>query len=103
MYRDCAGVAKRVIINVGCVVDSLVADIREFAGRLEFDGDWVKFESTYNVAPTQEVLTVVGGVTTRSGLMRWRLARQSNVPYPGTALGCPRSCRNSEPSDWRWA
>ncbi len=43
------------------------------AARFEFDGDWVKFESRFNVAPIQEVLTVVGGETRRGGLMRWRL------------------------------
>ena len=52
---------------------SLIADIGELAGRFEFDGDWVKFESAYNVAPTQEVVTVVGGEARRAGLMRWGL------------------------------
>ena len=52
---------------------SLIADIGELAGRFEFDGDWDKFESRYNVAPTQEVLTVVGGETRRGGFMRWGL------------------------------
>ena len=51
----------------------MIADIGELAGWFEFDGDWVKFESAYNVAPTQEVLTVVGGETRRAGLMRWGL------------------------------
>ena len=100
VYRDCGGIAKRFMM---CGRYSLIADIRELAGRLELDDGWVKFESTSYVAPTQEVVTVVGGVTRRAGLMRWRLARHSNVPYPGTALGYPRGCRNSEPSDWRWA
>ena len=39
---------------------SLIADLGELARRFEFDGDWLKFEPAYNVAPTQEVLTVVG-------------------------------------------
>ena len=43
------------------------------ANRYEFDGDWVKFESSYNIAPTQEVLTVVGGEMRRAGFMRWGL------------------------------
>lgn len=51
----------------------MIADIGELAGRFEFDGDWVKFESAYNVVPTQEVLTVVGGETRRAGFMRWGL------------------------------
>ena len=49
------------------------ADIGELAGRFEFDGDWIKFEPVYNVAPTQKVMTVVGGERRRGGLMRWRL------------------------------
>ena len=36
---------------------SLIADLGELARRFEFDGDWLIFESAYNVAPTQEVLT----------------------------------------------
>ena len=56
-----------------CVRYNLIADIGELAGRFEFDGDWVKFESAYNVAPTQEVLTVAGGEIRRGGFMRWGL------------------------------
>ena len=52
---------------------SLIADIGELAGRFEFDGDWDKFESRFNVAPTQEVLTVVGGEPRRGRFMRWGL------------------------------
>ena len=52
---------------------SLIADLGELARRFEFDGDWLKFESAYNVAPTQDVLTVVGGDARRGGFMRWGL------------------------------
>ena len=52
---------------------SLIADLGELARRFEFDGDWVAFDSAYNVAPTQDVLTVVGGETRRARLMRWGL------------------------------
>ena len=52
---------------------SLIADLGELARRFEFDGDWLAFEATYNVAPTQEVLTVVGGEVRRAGFMRWGL------------------------------
>ena len=52
---------------------SLIADLGELARRFEFDGDWLKFESAYNVAPTQDVLTVVGGHARRGGFMRWGL------------------------------
>ena len=52
---------------------SLTADLGELAGRFEFDGDWEAFERRYNIAPTQEVLTVVGGEKRRGGFMRWGL------------------------------
>ena len=52
---------------------SLIADLGELARRFEFDGDWLAFESAYNVAPSQDVLTVVGGETRRGGFMRWGL------------------------------
>ena len=52
---------------------SLIADLGELARRFEFDGDWLTFESAYNIAPTQEVLTVVGAETRRGGFMRWGL------------------------------
>ena len=52
---------------------SLIADLGELARRFEFDGDWLAFESAYNIAPTQDVLTVVGGETRRGGFMRWGL------------------------------
>ena len=62
---------------------SLIADLGELARRFEFDGDWEAFDSAYNVAPTQEVLTVVGGETRRAGFMRWGLiphwARDSKI------------------------
>ena len=52
---------------------SLTADLGELARRYEFDGDWDAFERRYNIAPTQEVLTVVGGEKRRGGFMRWGL------------------------------
>ena len=52
---------------------SLIADLGELARRFEFDGDWLAFESAYNIAPTQDVLTVVGGETRSGGFMRWGL------------------------------
>ena len=45
----------------------------ELARRFEFDGDGLAFEPVYNVAPTREVLTVVGGERRRGGFMRWGL------------------------------
>ena len=52
---------------------SLIADLGELARRFEFEGDWLEFESSYNVAPTHNVLTVVGGEARRAGYMRWGL------------------------------
>lgn len=52
---------------------SLLADLGELAQRFEFDGDWDAFERKYNIAPTQDVLTVVGGKSRRGGYMRWGL------------------------------
>ncbi len=52
---------------------SLITDLGELALQFEFDGDLLKFEPAYNVAPTQSVLTVLGGETRRGGFMRWGL------------------------------
>ena len=52
---------------------SLIADLGELARRFEFEGDWLEFESSYNVAPTHNVLTVVGSEARRAGYMRWGL------------------------------
>ena len=47
------------------------ADLRELEKRYEFDGDWLTLEPAYNIAPTQDILTVVGYETRRIGFMRW--------------------------------
>ena len=52
---------------------SLTANLGELALRFQFDGDRLTVEPAYNVAPTQDVLTVVGGETRRGGFMRWGL------------------------------
>ena len=52
---------------------SLIADLGELAKRYEFDGDGLALKPAYNVAPTQDVLTVVGGEARRGGFMRWGL------------------------------
>ena len=56
----------------------IIADLGELARRFEFDGNWLTFDSSYNIAPTQEVLTVVGGESRRDGYMRWGL-----IPFVG--------------------
>ena len=52
---------------------SLTADLGELASRFEFDGNRLALEPNFNVAPTQNVLTVLGGEDRRSGFMRWGL------------------------------
>ena len=52
---------------------SLTADLGELARRFEFDGNLLDLEPNFNVAPTQNVLTVIGGDNRRSGFMRWGL------------------------------
>ena len=74
VHGDCAVAAGRFIMDVEmCGRYSLIADLGELARQFEFDGDWLTFESAYNIAPTQEVLTVLGGETRRGGFMRWGL------------------------------
>ena len=66
---------------------SLIADLGELARRFEFDGDWLTFESAYNIAPTQEVLTIVGGETRRGGYMRWGLIPHwAKIPSIGSRM-----------------
>ena len=52
---------------------SLTSDLVELSRRFEFDGNLLELEPNYNVAPTQNVLTVVGGENRRGGFMRWGL------------------------------
>ena len=52
---------------------SLTADLGELARRFEFDGNRLDLEPNFNVAPTQNILTVVGGENRRGGFMRWGL------------------------------
>ena len=52
---------------------SLTADLGELARRFEFDGNLLDLEPNYNVAPTQNVLTVVDGENRRGGFIRWGL------------------------------
>ena len=52
---------------------SLIADLGALAQRFAFDARQLSFEASYNIAPTQQVLTVVGGEQRRGGFMRWGL------------------------------
>ena len=52
---------------------SITASLEELAKRFDFDGHGDDFSPRYNVAPTQQVLAVVGGDSRRAGFMRWGL------------------------------
>ena len=52
---------------------SLTSDLVELSRRFEFDGNLLELEPNYNVASTQNVLTVVGGENRRERFMRWGL------------------------------
>ena len=52
---------------------SLTSSLSELAQRFEFDSEPEGFVPRYNVAPTQQVLAVVGGDARRAGFMRWGL------------------------------
>ncbi len=66
---------------------SLTTGLDELALRFEFDGDRLTFEPAYNVAPTQEVRTVVGGEARRGGFMRWGLILQwAKTASPGSRM-----------------
>ena len=52
---------------------SLTSSLSELAQRFEFDSEPEGFVPRYNVAPTQQVLAVVGGESRRAGFMRWGL------------------------------
>ena len=52
---------------------NLISNLTVLGERFEFDATQLTLESAYNVAPTQNVLTVVGGESRRAGFMRWGL------------------------------
>ena len=61
---------------------SLTADLGELARRFEFDGNRLDLEPNYNVAPTQNVLTVID------------VLGEGNAPQAGTGGPAPE-----EPQD----
>ena len=53
---------------------SLTVDMGELARRFDLEGNWSKLQPNYNLAPTQDVLTVIDeGENRRGGFMRWGL------------------------------
>ena len=67
---------------------SLTADLSELARRLEFEGNWLELEPNYNVAPTQNVLTVIDdGENRRGGFMSWGMIPHSaKTPSIGSRM-----------------
>ena len=55
---------------------SLTASLDKLARRFDFDSNRDDFEPRYNIAPTQQVLAVVGGDARRAGFIRWGLIPQ---------------------------
>ncbi len=52
---------------------NLISNLTVLGERFEFDPGQLTLEAAYNVAPTQNVLAVVGGEPRRAGFMRWGL------------------------------
>ena len=64
---------------------SLKADIAQLAMRFEFAADEVMHEPAYNIAPTQQVLTVTNDEERHAEYMRWGLipfwAKDAKIGY----------------------
>ena len=52
---------------------NLISNLTVLGDRFEFDASQLMLEPAYNVAPTQNVLTVIGDESRRAGFMRWGL------------------------------
>ena len=52
---------------------NLISNLTVLGERFQFDATQLTLEAAYNVAPTQNVLTVIGGESRRAGFMRWGL------------------------------
>ena len=52
---------------------NLLSNLTVLGERFRFDANQLALESAYNIAPTQNVLTVIGGESRRAGFMRWGL------------------------------
>ena len=67
---------------------TLTANQQLLARRFEFQGNRLELEPNYNVAPTQNVLTVIdAGENRRGGFMRWGLIPPwANTPAVGSRM-----------------
>ena len=71
-YTPCVDISCNT--GIMCGRYSLIADISELQARFDFQGVKSKFMPSFNVAPTQQVLTVVAQDGARTGqYMRWGL------------------------------
>ena len=52
---------------------NLISNLTVLGERFRFDANQLALESAYNIAPTQNVLTVIGGESRSAGFMRWGL------------------------------
>ena len=52
---------------------NLISNLTVLGERFQFDATQLTLEAAYNVAPTQNVLTVIGSDSRRAGFMRWGL------------------------------
>ena len=52
---------------------SLISDLQDLARQFEFDGTGFEHTPRYNVAPTQQVLTVTNREGREAEYMRWGL------------------------------
>ena len=50
---------------------NLISNLTVLGERFRFDATQLTLESAYNIAPTQDVLTVIAGEPRRAGFMRW--------------------------------
>ncbi len=52
---------------------NLILNLTVLGERFQFDATQLTLEAAYNIAPTQDVLTLIGGESRRAGFMRWGL------------------------------
>ncbi len=52
---------------------NLILNLTVLGERFRFDANQLTLKAAYNVAPTQDVLTLIGGESRRAGFMRWGL------------------------------
>ena len=53
---------------------TLIADIGDLAQRFEFDGTDFSYDPSYNIAPTEDVLTVRNADGREAVFMKWGLS-----------------------------